>query len=137
MPHRPRAAVMKPYDRLIQVRNKGFGAGFIHGFAPLTAEEWESIGTAIVANLRHVLEQFTFLQRYDLIHLLDRGPDGYTYMTYTGVHPTVAAAPLHSREPLELGSLYLLNRADAVLPLRPMLIPWDDPQIHFVEVQSP
>jgi hypothetical protein len=122
-PHKegkPRTKQEVPYNRLIELRNDHIG----HEYGAVADEEWEAVALEALACLRAVFQQFTFLAEYDLIHVIDKTENGYSYVIYTGEHPTPSAQPLAASVQLTPGYLYLWRGGDALLLLHPLFLFW-------------
>ncbi len=114
--------IQRPYDRLIQVRND-----LAHRPKPTTDAAWQILGKEVMTHLREVLGQFTFLQHYDLMHIVTRRDNIYECLLYTGEHRVRSAIPLITNVSLEPKQFYLSKGQQDFLAMYPLLIFWEDP----------
>lgn len=123
-PHQPREGIRGPFDRLVQIRND-----LAHRLPPGSEEGWKALGQEVSGHLRAVLEQFDFLQRYDLIRVVGQRGEEYEYERFTGQEITTRSERLRGQrkdEKLRPGWFYLSRQDRSVLQLHPLFIFWTD-----------
>jgi hypothetical protein len=121
-PHQPRKGFRAPFSRLVEIRND-----LAHRLEPDSEAAWQGLGQEALGCLLTILEEFSFLQNYDLIRIVGQQGDEYEYERYTGQEITTARERLQGREEgLRMGWFYLSRQDRSVLRLHPMLIFWSD-----------
>ncbi len=129
-PHQPRKGIRAPFDRLVQIRND-----LAHRLGPANEAAWEELGQEALGYLRTILRQFSFLQHYDLIRVVEQYGDEHEYERYTGQEITPHRERLQGRgEELRASWFYLSRQDRSVLRLHPLLIFWaGEGELGFVE----
>jgi hypothetical protein len=121
LPHRARRELSEPYDRFINWRNK-----VVHGVPPISDDEWRPIAEELLGRLNRILEDFTFIQQYDLVLVVERVDSAsYKCISYTGEHPRTLPDARTFAQNLENGLLYLAKGQEC-LALHPLLIIWPE-----------
>src|SRR5690606_5829767 len=121
-PHQARKAVRAPFHRLVEIRNN-----IVHLLPPANKEAWQALGEEAESHLRTILEQFSFLQYYDLIRIIGLQGHHYEYERFMGQEITTHSAQLRGKpkeEQLRPGWIYLCRQDRVVLSLHPLLVSW-------------
>jgi len=119
--HQPRKGIEDSFTRLVQIRND-----LAHRLGPFSQEGWEDLYREVILHLRTVLGMFTFLQKYELIRIIEIHNGFYEYMICKGLDACVMDDLPIATSNLEVGWFYLTKNKKSFLQLHPLLIFWED-----------
>lgn len=122
LPQRPRLGVEDPFASLIQIR---FELGR-HRPSPEDTAGWSALCNRTLGLLREILGQLSFIQNYELIRVINRAEQGYTYERHVGLTVTLHQLTLPENVKLEPSWFYLSKQNKDFLLLDPLLIFWQD-----------
>lgn len=118
-PHRSRKGIQRPFQQLVELRNK-----IVHN-PPTSLAFWQSAYEEIDDRLHEVLNQLLFLAEYDLIYVVEQNEKGVMYDAYTG-HNVHRGELFQTEQLLEEGWCYLSKATGEFLPVHPLIIFWED-----------
>ena len=120
-PHRKRAEVKLPFDRLtqaaIEVQTKQL--------LPQDELNWKTLAEELMEHLQQVLRSLSFMGKYDLIRVLGQDELFYAFELYKGIHISKDRQPLPKLTKLHSGWFYLRAVGGDFLLLHPLLVFWE------------
>ncbi len=121
-PHQRRIGVQVSFSRLTQ-------AGVeiqMKRLPPQNELSWKKLAEDLMQHLLQVLRGLSFLGRYDLIRVLDRDGQLYSFEMYKGVSISRGWRPLPEVSKLNSGWFYLRTEREDFLLLHPLFVFWED-----------
>ena len=116
----PRHETRVCLEELLWVRNDVLGAK-----RPDNEEAWQQLYQSAAEHLRMLLQEFSFLERYDLMRITGVQEGQYLYERYTGLEVGHGQAELRADERVDEGNFYIRERATGdMLKLYPLTLSW-------------
>jgi hypothetical protein len=121
-PHRRRADVKGPFDRLTQATQDLQTDRLV----PQEEAGWQALATELLERLHEILQSLSFIGTYDLIHVLAQDERTYTFELHKGTQVVTDQRLLPQHAQLTSDWFYLRAGTEELLPLHPLLIFWND-----------
>lgn len=120
-PHQPRVDLEKVLFELLAIKYE-----IEYGNSPKGQFEWEEICKHTLELLHNVLRKFEFIGNYELIRIVKKTGNKYSYERHVGLEITTHKIELPDIVRLESGWFYLDKEHKDFLPLNPLLVFWEN-----------
>ncbi len=121
LPHRPRPNVEAPFTRLTQIRND-----LEHSIQPADEDSWHKLSEETLELLHQILLRLAFFKDYELVRIVSREEQTYTYECHVGLTITQQQWVGTADVALQSGWFYLCKHRQEFLLLHPLLIFWEE-----------
>jgi hypothetical protein len=122
LPHRRRVEVEQPFDRLAQISMEIQD----EQLRPQDEASWDRLAEETIGLLQRVLRGMAFIEKYDLIRVLDYDELFYEFELHKGLKISAGRQPLPKGTKFDLGWFYLRKGTQDFLLLHPLLVFWKE-----------